>query len=78
MSRPIISNVSFPPGTWNLKYIQELDRYRITTEYGDFIADVGPTLVAHWLVKVYNAIYLGADDGKGDDGARSQAEKAHL
>lgn len=56
MSRNILENPSWPPGKWSVTYIQDVDRYRIQTEYGDFIADVGPTLVAHWLVRVYNAI----------------------
>jgi len=51
-----LRNQSFPPGKWFIEYNKDKDRYIIKTEYGDFIAEVGPTLVAHWLVEVFNAI----------------------
>ncbi len=54
----IYNNPAWPKGKWKLKYDQEDDRYYITTEYGDFIAAVGPTLVAYWLVEVYNILML--------------------
>jgi hypothetical protein len=54
----ILKNPSFPAGKWEVEYIRNIDRWRIRTEGGDFIADVGPTLVAYWIVAVYNAITL--------------------
>lgn len=54
MIRADIQSASWPPGKWKLEYIKEIDRYRITTIYGDFIADVGPTLVAFWILDYYN------------------------
>lgn len=53
---PIMSNASWPPGKWRVTFDKQSDRYIITTEHGGFIASVGPTLVAYWLVKVYNSI----------------------
>lgn len=55
----ILQNPSWPPGKWKVDYDQKDDRYYITTEYGDFIAAVGPTLVAYWLVRLYNALHEG-------------------
>lgn len=54
-----LTNTSFPKGEWKLEYIKEKDRYVITTKYGDFIGEIGPTLVAFWLVAVYNEITRG-------------------
>lgn len=50
------SNASWPKGRWKSKYDRKDDRYYITTEYGDFIAAVESTLVASWLVRIYNSI----------------------
>jgi hypothetical protein len=55
--KSILENPSWPPGKWKVHYEKDIDRYHITTEYGDFIAAVGPTLVAYWLVRVYNALH---------------------
>lgn len=52
----VFNNPSWPYGKWILTYIQDADVYRITTSHGLFVADVGPTLVAHWLVRTYNAL----------------------
>lgn len=62
MSIPVLENASFPGGKWKIHYERDIDRYRITTEYNDFIADVGPTLVAYWLVQLYNSITWNGDE----------------
>lgn len=50
-------NPSWPQGEWRVEYIQHLDCYRIMTERNQFVADVGPTLAAYWIVEIYNALY---------------------
>ena len=55
----IINNPSWPAGKWELKYDNKKDVYIIKTEYGQIIAQIGPTLVAHWMVEVFNAIIGG-------------------
>jgi hypothetical protein len=55
--RSVLENPSWPGNQWKVEYIKEIDRYRITDEYQTFIADVGPTLVAYWIVRLYNALH---------------------
>ena len=50
----LFHNASWPKGLWNIVYVKDSDRYIIRTSYNVFIAEVGPTLVAHWIVDTYN------------------------
>jgi hypothetical protein len=57
MSNNLLSNPSWAHGKWQIEYNKEKDRYIITTEYDVFVAEVGLTLVAHWIVEVHNTLW---------------------
>jgi hypothetical protein len=53
----LFGNQSWPVGEWKLEYVKDIDRWRIKTEFDQWVADVGPTLAASWIVETYNAAY---------------------
>lgn len=56
--QPAFDNPSWPlGGPWDLTYNSQKDRYVITTNTGQFVAEVGPTLVAYWMVENFNFKY---------------------
>ena len=54
----LYNNASWPWGKWRIDYVQEIDKWRITVSHtGIFVADVGPTLVANWMIAINNILY---------------------
>lgn len=52
----LFRNQSWPHGAWIWQYDNLKDRYIIRTEHGAFVAEVGPTLAARWIVDTYNNV----------------------
>lgn len=50
-----INNASWPKGAWISVYDPEADLHILKTEYGGFVASVGPTLAAHAFMDTNNA-----------------------